>query len=48
LQQVAFIYERVQAVGQFSARFALYAEFAQKLLMARRLLGLAGDVAKDG
>ena len=48
LQQFAFTDERVEAVAEFAASFALYAEFAQELLMARRLLGLAGDVAKDG
>ena len=48
LQQLALPDECVEAVSQFPAGFAFHAEFAQELLMARRFLGLAGDVAKDG
>jgi hypothetical protein len=48
LQQFAFGYERVQAISQFAARFALCAQFTQELLVAGRPLGLPGDVAKDG
>ena len=48
LQQFTFCHERVEAVGQFTARLALDAQFAQELLVARRLLRLAGDVAENG
>jgi hypothetical protein len=47
LAKLALADEGVQPIIEFPASFTLYAEFADKLLEAGRLLGLAGDVAED-